>query len=152
MHYGLHGMARFSSNKDIRKYAPYVDVYGGVRGASANISVYYAESQSHQPNYEETVSSSYSFGYGAGAGMLIRMGKASMLDVGIMWQSMPRTKYIDMNSVDAARLSYETVSTPPGTLMFKIGLLVSAGTRNCCGVSKCGVNGHHNGKCKSRHE
>ena len=73
-------------------------------------------------------------------------------DVGVIWQSMPRADYIDMNSVNANRLSYETVSTPPGTLMFKIGLLVSAGTRNCCVVSKCGVEGHHKGNCKARHE
>lgn len=150
MHYGVYGMSRFSSDKDNRKYAPYVDLMVGIRGANANIAVYYKDSD--EPYYEEFVSSTFQFGYGAGAGMLIRMGKSTMMDVGVVWQSMPRAKYIDMNSVNASRLSYETVNTPPGTLMFKIGLLVSAGTRNCCGVSKCGVEGHHKGNCKSRHE
>lgn len=151
MHYGFYGMTRFSSDKDNRKYAPYIDLMAGVRGATANVSVYYKDSD--EPYYEETVSSAFHFGYGGGAGMLIRIGNSAMVDAGIMWQSMPRAKFIDMNSVNASDgLSFSTVNTPPGILMFKIGLLISAGTRNCCGVSKCGVAGHHEGKCKARHE
>lgn len=151
MHYGIHAMTRFSTDRNAKNYAPYVDLFAGLRGVSSTVTVYYPDSDNAY--YDETVASTWNVGYGAGAGVLIRVGNASWIDAGVQWQSIPQAKVIDMNSVSSADgIAYSTISTPPGTLMFKLGFVISAGTKNCCGVAKCGVAGHHNGPCKVAHE
>ncbi len=145
--FGLNAIARFSLPYS-SILTPYIDVFGGFRGYSANMSI---TPYKPQPGYESSTSNNLSsdlhWTYGATGGILVSINSWLKFNTGLMYTTTGKPG--EIFDISKARLENgnivsEKINTPKDMLTLKIGLtfLIDGGfetkSSNCC---NCGSSG-----------
>jgi len=122
---GLNAMARFSLPYS-SKITPYLDIFGGLRGFSANMNI---TPEIHLEGQEETtsknLSSTYHFNYGATFGVLVSINDWVKFNAGMMYTYSEKTAEvadIKRTYVVGGNIIGEKMFTRNGVFVAKVGL------------------------------
>lgn len=126
MNFGVNAVARFLLVSEPDKFSPYLDLFTGLRGFSADMTI---RPTSYQPGYDESTSTNLStftqWNYGATLGLMYSITKNIKLNTGIMYTTSNHQGSID--NVKAARIAEGNVytdkaATPRDFFVLKAGI------------------------------
>ncbi len=124
--FGLNAVARFILVSEPDKFSPYLDLFTGIRGFSADMNV---RPTSYQPGYDESTYSNLStftgWNFGASFGLMYSITKNIKLNTGIMYTTSNRQGEID--NIKSARIAEGNVytyksATPRDFFVLKAGI------------------------------
>jgi len=124
--FGLNAVARFMMVSEKDKFSPYIDLFTGMRGFSADMNI---NPTSYQHGYEDNTCSNLSsvtqWNYGATFGLMYSITKNIKLNTGIMYTTSNRQGSID--NIKEARIAEGNVytnksATPRDFFVLKAGI------------------------------
>lgn len=126
MNFGMNAVARFALVSETGKFSPYLDLFTGMRGFSADMTI---RPTTYQPGYDESTHSNLSsftqWNYGATLGLMYSITQNIQLNTGLMVTTGNRPGQID--NVKTARIAEGNVyteksSTPRDFFVLKVGI------------------------------
>jgi hypothetical protein len=144
--FGLNAFIRFSSPNAITGFIPYVDIFGGARFISSEMTIF----PDHvPPGYDESTNSQLKtvtgLNYGAGFGLQRKIAEGIYFDCELLWSYSPTSKsMVDLNTAHryGDGLVYDLKSSPYAVALLKVGF-------NFCIENDSGRSSCHHNSCSS---